>query len=84
MISQQHSIRLSDFDYQEDALLAIQGAFRLQRHLAADRPATFNPASGLASSLDILSICLSKLGHRREAEQISKEAAELAGRVCGW
>ena len=82
MISQQHSIRLSDFDYQEDALLAIQEAVCLQRHLAADRPAAFNP--GLASSLDILSICLSKLGHRREAEQISKEAAELAGRVCGW
>ena len=49
------SIRLSDFDYQEDALLAIQEAVRLQRHLAADRPATFNP--GLASSLDIRRVC---------------------------
>jgi hypothetical protein len=55
------STRLHYMDRLEEALIAMQEAVELDRKLAADRPAAFNPY--LATSLNNLSCCLSDLGH---------------------
>ena len=55
--------------------MAIQGAVELYQQLAADQPATFNPA--LAMSLNNLSSLLSNLGHQEDALMAIQEAVKL-------
>jgi tetratricopeptide (TPR) repeat protein len=65
----------------DEALEAIQQAVEIQRKLAVEHPAAFNP--NLATFLGNLSNCLSDMGRRDEALEAIQQAVEIR-RKLAW
>ncbi|KDQ16947.1 hypothetical protein BOTBODRAFT_221042 [Botryobasidium botryosum FD-172 SS1] len=71
------SYRLFYMDRREEALLAIQEAVELYRHLAEGKPISSNDNNILASCINSLARCLSALGQREDALAVIREAVGL-------